>query len=71
MLSVDQNPAWAAADAVEQGDRFSGLDWRWLWLPLAAMLLWWPVWPLLRALLSWLEKELGARRLLPLNPGRD
>lgn len=70
-LDVVQNPAWAAAASGDQRDWISNPDWRWLWLPVAALLAWWPVWPLSRALVAWLAKELGARRLVPLNPGSD
>ena len=70
-LEVVPNPAWGASAAAGQRSEGLGLDVRWLWLPLAALLLWWPVWPMARMLAAWFGREVRARRLVPLNPGRD
>ena len=68
VVEVAQNPAWAAAPAGGEESGQKGFDWRFLWLAPVALLLWWPVWPLARAAMTWLREEFRARRLEPLNP---
>jgi len=67
-IEVKPNPAWAVAPESAGGDGSPAFDWRLLWLVPAALLAWWPGWPIVRAAAGWLRRELRARRLAPLNP---
>jgi len=67
-VEVIPNPAWAAAPESARGDGAWDFVRRLLWLVPAALLAWWPGWPIVRAAAGWLRRELRARRLAPLNP---
>jgi hypothetical protein len=68
IIEVVQNPAWAAPPPAAEANEGFGLNRNHYWLLLAALLMWWPGWPLARAVAAWLRIELRARRLVPLNP---
>jgi hypothetical protein len=67
-IEVVQNPAWATPPPKEKANEGISFNRDYLWLVLAALLMWWPGWPLVRTFTAWLRSELRARRLAPLNP---
>lgn len=67
-LEVSQNPAFASLPADGRAATGFKLDWRWIWVMVAGLLLWWPGRFLFRGVVEWLGRALKARRLVPLNP---
>jgi len=71
VVEVSVNPNWGAPPPADASNRGDDPNWDWLgWLALPVVL-WWPVWPLLRRTVAWFANFLAPRRLQPLNPGRS
>ncbi|MEE4216432.1 MAG: hypothetical protein V2I48_02390 [Xanthomonadales bacterium] len=66
-IEVSENPAWARESAGRESSTFR-INWNYLWFVVVAWLLWWPGRLVWRTALSWLQTQLAARRLPPLNP---
>ena len=68
-IEVAENPAWARETGAREVSEPFRVNWNYLWFLLVAVLCWWPGRWLYRRFSRWLNEQLGARRLPPLNPG--